>query len=407
MKIFFMCTHPIQGTGYGRVANKITNHLASLPGVEVVFYAFQNYKGQEITDRFIDPRIKFYDAVELDPAAPKGFGDAGIIPAIVKEKPDVLFLYNDVMVTRSLMRLIPPEHMPPTKVLYVDIVYPFQDIEVYDELKLYKFDRIWTFLDFWKDHLVNDIGFDPKIVDVLPHGVDFERFVDVPQEEAKKKLGFEPDDFLVLNMNRNSMRKDWSITITAFLKFLKRQNMNPKIKLYCGCLPRCDDGIDIRKVITNECIRLKLNPGQVLNKHTFLNPKPLHLSDGDVNNIYNAADVGMNTGRGEGFGLTTAEHIYFNKPQLVSGVPALKETIGEHAYIIEPKIVKYAGEEENHGGIIYSCSSTDFADGLEHYFKNRDDKPNARDYMKEKYDWKKAYKVLDDYFTNGTVPATK
>jgi hypothetical protein len=30
------------------------------------------------------------------------FGDKGIIPAIIKEKPDVLFLYNDVMVTKSL-----------------------------------------------------------------------------------------------------------------------------------------------------------------------------------------------------------------------------------------------------------------------------------------------------------------
>ena len=98
-----MTTHCNQGTGYARVANKITNYLVSIPGVEVVFYAFQNYPGQDIKDRFIDPRIKFYDALVEDPDAPKGFGDAGIVPAIIKEKPDVLFLYNDMMVTSSLM----------------------------------------------------------------------------------------------------------------------------------------------------------------------------------------------------------------------------------------------------------------------------------------------------------------
>ncbi len=105
MKIFFMCTHCNQGTGYARVANKLVNHLASLPGVEVVYYAFQNYKGQEIKDRFIDPRIRFYDAMELDPSAEGGFGDAGILPSIIKEKPDVCPLYD--MMSSGYHALIP------------------------------------------------------------------------------------------------------------------------------------------------------------------------------------------------------------------------------------------------------------------------------------------------------------
>ena len=77
MKVFFMSTHANQGTGYGRVANKMTNYMANMSNVEVVFYGFQNYPGQAVSDRFIDPRIKFYDAIELDPEAPKGFGDDG------------------------------------------------------------------------------------------------------------------------------------------------------------------------------------------------------------------------------------------------------------------------------------------------------------------------------------------
>ena len=403
MKIFFMCTHSNQGTGYARVANKITNYLANIPGIEVVYYAFQNYKGQEIRDRFIDPRIKFYDAMELDPVSPRAFGDKGIVPAIIKEKPDVLFLYNDMMVIKSLMELIPRQFMPPVKYVYLDIVYPWQDIAVYEHLKKYNFDQIFVFLECWRKHLVDDLGFSKDVVSVMKHGVDFDRFLDVPQEDAKKHIGFKPDDFVVLNMNRNSMRKEWSFTISAFLQLLKRQNMNPKINLYCGCLPVCKDGIDIRKVAANECVRLGLDPSKVLNEHIFLSPKPLHLSESDLNTIYNAADVGLNTGRGEGFGLTTTEHLYFNRPQIVSGVPALKETIGKHARVIEPKITKYVGEEEHHGGIIYLCDPIDFADALEHYYINRDDRPNAREDIKERYSWENVYKVLDQYFTNGTI----
>src|SRR5210317_2425713 len=108
MKIFFMCTHCNQGTGYARVANKIVNHLASIHGVEVVYYAFQNYKGQEIKDRFIDPRIRFLDTLELDPSAEGGFGDKGILPSIIKEKPVVLFTYTVINFPRETIRLTHP-----------------------------------------------------------------------------------------------------------------------------------------------------------------------------------------------------------------------------------------------------------------------------------------------------------
>ena len=403
MKIFFMCTHSNQGTGYARVANKITNYLADLPGVEVVYYAFQNYKGQEIRDRFIDPRIKFYDAIELDPVSPRGFGDGGIVPAIMEEKPDVLFLYNDMMVTKCIMELIPPECMPPKKYVYLDIVYPWQDVQVYDSLKRHNLDQIFVFLECWRKHLVDDIGFDKNVVSVMKHGIDFERFVDVPQEDAKRCFGFKPDDYLVVNMNRNSYRKCWGVTISAFLEFLKRQNMNPSIKLFCGCMPKTDDGIDIRKVIIIECAKRKMDITKVLNEHVFLNPKPLHLSDDEVNIVYNAGDVGLNTGHGEGFGLTTTEHIYFGRPQIVTGVPALKETLGENAHIVEPKLWMQVSEQEKHGGDLAIVDADDFADYLEHCYNNRDKRPDVRDLLKREYNWENVYKVLDRFFTNGSV----
>jgi glycosyltransferase involved in cell wall biosynthesis len=401
MKFFFMCTHPNQGTGYSRVANKLTNHLASLPGVEVVYYAFQNYKGQEIKDRFIDPRIKFYDAMEIDPKAPGGFGDAGIVPSIIKEKPDVLFHYNDMNVVKDIMRLIPPEHMPPKKYLYLDIVYRWQNIDTFEIMKEYKFDHIWTFLDTWTRHMVDDLNFDPSKVTTMVHGVDFERFVDVPREEAKVKAGFKPDDYLVVNMNRNSSRKMWETTIKAFLELLQRENMNPRIKLYCGGLPFYRDGVDIGMTARTECLRRGMDTEQVVNHHIFMNPKPLHLTDAEVNNIYNAGDVGLSTTRGEGFGLTPVEHMYLNRPQVVTGIPALKETMGPYAHFVEPKLWIRVGEVEPHDGEGALCDYKDFADHLQYCFKNPDERPNARDYLKEKYSWDHMYKVLDAEFDNG------
>jgi glycosyltransferase involved in cell wall biosynthesis len=399
MKIFFMCTHPNQGTGYARVANKLTNYLADLPGVEIVYYAFQNYPGQDIKDRFIDPRIKFYDAIEIDSESPKGFGDKGILPTIIKEKPDVLFLYNDLPVTTMIMDMIPPEHMPPKKYVYLDIVYPWERLSYYDRLKHHNPDVIWVFLECWKKHLVEDLHFEESKVAVLPHGVDFERFVDVPRHEAKVKWGFDKDDYIVINMNRNSYRKQWCTTIKSFLDFLREQNMNPKIKLFCGCMIKTDDGYDIQELVLLECIRRGMDPGVVLNKHIFINVKPLHLTDDEVNTVYNMGDVGMNTCCGEGFGLTTAEHAYFNRPQIVSGVAALKETLDGIAYIVEPVIWTTVSSFESHSGDIAVFDSREFTKHLNECYKTRDKVSlDSRSHIKNNYSWENVYKVLDGYF---------
>ena len=403
MKIFFICTHPNQGTGYGRVANKLTNYLASLPGVEVVYYAFHNFKGQEVMDRFIDPRIRIYDAIELDPSSVGGFGDAGIVPSIIKEKPDALFIYNDMQVARDVMRLIPPEHIPPKKYLYLDIVYPWQNIDTFRILKKIKFDHIWTFLDCWRDHMVDDLKFDPLKVTTMVHGIDFERFVDISPGEAKMKAGFKPDDYLVVNMNRNSTRKMWETTIKAFLELLKRENMNPRIKLFCGCRSYWNRGVDIGMTAKSECLRRGMDVNRVLNNHIFISPKPESLTDAEVNNIYNAGDVGLSTTQSEGFGLTPLEHMYLNRPQVVTGIPALKETMGPYAHFVEPKVWIRVGEMEPHDGEGALCDYKDFTDHLQYCFKNPDERPNARDYLKEKYSWDNMYKILDEAFKNEKV----
>jgi len=393
-----MCTHPNQGTGYARVANKITNYLADLPGVEVVYYAFQNYPGQAIEDRFIDPRIKFYDALAIDSESPKGFGDKGVVPAIIEEKPDVLFLYNDLPVSVSLLDLIPAEHMPSTKYVYLDIVYPWERLAYYESLKSHNIDCIWVFLNCWKKHLVEDLGFDETRVEVLPHGVDFERFIELDPIECRQRMGFDVDDYVVVNMNRNSYRKQWCVTIKAFLHFLKVQDMNPKIKLYCGCQVETSDGYNIPELIHTECVRNGMDTATVVNNHIFINPKPLHLSESDINDIYNVGDVGMNTCCGEGFGLTTIEHAYFNKPQIVSGVPALIETLGEVAYVVNPALWTTVSSFEAHSGDIAHFDYMDFATYLGICFATRYQPFESQAHIKKNYSWEKVYKVLEPHF---------
>lgn len=173
--------------------------------------------------------------------------------------------------------------------------------------------------------------------------------------------------------------------------------MNPRIKMFCGGLSLHMDGYNMLEILITECNRLGLDVENVIHKHVFINPKPLHLTDDEVNTLYNAADVGMNTCRGEGFGLTTIEHLYFNRPQIVSGVPALRETLKEYAHVVEPKVIIHSLSNEREGGYHAICDYKDFADHLQICFKSADTVTGGREHVKQNYDWNKVLKNLD-YF---------
>ena len=401
MKIFFMCTHANQGTGYARSANKITNYLADQPGIEVVYFAFQNYSNQTITDRFIDPRIKFIDAVLIDPESPKGFGDNAIVPALLEENPDILFIYNDISVCESIIKKVEYANIVvPKTYLYLDIVYPWEDINRYRYLDG-KVDHCFVFLNCWKTHMCADLKWAESKVSVLPLGVDLDQFgVLSDQFGAKKQFSFEPYDFVVLNMNRNSYRKQWCTTIKAFLLFLKGTNMNRNVKLMCSCLLKTDDGYDIVKIIETQCMRLGMDAQTVTTNHIFSNPNALVMTESAVNALYNACDVGINTCCGEGFGLVNMEHASLGRPQILAGVPAFKETLGEHAIIIEPTLWTTVSSFEDHGGEIAHFDPADFAAALNDVYTHKVKmRSNVKKHIESTYNWDSAYQALDRVFS--------
>jgi len=334
-------------------------------GHDVVYFAFQNYPNQAISDRFIDPRIRFIDAIVEDPDSPKGFGDNAIVPSFEKEKPDILFLYNDLPVSFAIINLIPPGNYK--TMVYIDLVYPWEDVIQLDYLKS-RVDHWFVFLDYWKYHLVEEIGFDNDKVTVVKLGVD-----PVPQiTGAKELLGLDSGDFIVLNLNRNSYRKQWSTTITAFLEFLKMNEFAHDIKLMCGCLMVTEDGYDIRMLITTECRRMNISAEMILTNHIFMNPNPLVSPDSYIHLLYNACDVGLNTCCGEGFGLTNAEHSTLGKMQVVSAVPALKEILPD-SILVEPKAWTHMSRFEKHGGMIALFDASDFARALQKAYESRNE----------------------------------
>lgn len=411
MKILLFATYPDQATGYARIACVISNYLASM-GHEIYYVGISNYSGIE---RFIDPKITLIDALKERKAdSTELYGVDIMVESIEKIKPDIVFIYNDVIViNRILNEFINTKMVKNFKLyIYMDLVYDYQKLILFKNINIWS-DIIFVFSEYWKKNLLS-IGLPQEKICILPHGVDTDIFYVKPNEAGslpsevvslpRQKYGFNPDDFIILNTNRNSYRKALDITIDAFIKFLKKQVYNSKIKLFLNTVTNSTRDYNVTEIIKIVCLKNEADYNQIVMNHIFIRPSDTYLSDDGLNDLYNACDVGINTCVGEGFGLCNIEHACIGKPQIVSGVGALTDIFtNEYATIIKPSAELYISEAlDFHQGYIKICSSDDFADAMERYYMDRElakqHGHRAREVLTSKYNWSTILNYLNTFF---------
>lgn len=158
-------------------------------------------------------------------------------------------------------------------------------------------------------------------VAVIPHGVDPRRFAPLaggfPRAAARSRLFPDRpelrDAFVVLNANRNCPRKRLDFTLEGFARFASGK---PDAWLYLHTGLQ-DVGIDILAAAEKLGIRDRLL--------TQCGPEPPSVSDEELNVVFNACEVGVNTAEGEGWGLVAFEHACTGAAQVVPDHSACAE----------------------------------------------------------------------------------
>jgi glycosyltransferase involved in cell wall biosynthesis len=394
IKILFCATYPDQPIGYGNIAHKISNYLASDENIDFYYFGFSNVEISR-TNRFIHPKIKFIDCIaEETKIGSKLIFGTEIIEKFVNDiKPDVLFIYNDaIVIYRLLFQLQNYRKTNDLKViLYLDLVYPY---EKYDLISFIhdQSDMIFVFSDYWKTNLI-DMGFNKDKIKIFYHGLN-QDIKKIDKKEARKFINVNDDDFIVLNINRNSYRKALDISISSFLKFLKKNNLNKRIKLFLNCYLHVESGYTIHELLRIESLKLKLDYDYIVNNHILIPGNNCgQVSDEYIYNLYSACDIGINTCVGEGFGLCNMEQASVGIPQIISAVGGLIDIFkNTSAKLIEPVIsLAICNHLDCHNGDMLICKSDDFAKELDYYFHNEEnrieDGKQLEKYIREKYVW--------------------
>jgi D-inositol-3-phosphate glycosyltransferase len=219
-------------------------------------------------------------------------------------RPDIVLIVHDTYLHQLLRRALEGADPRPRVVVYAPIEGPVIRPERLAHLA--GVDRFVLYHDAARDAVADAfarLGIAPPPLEVIPHGLDADRFRPIAGgRRAARALLFPDrpelaDAFLVLNANRNTARKRPDLTLEAFARFARDK---PDARLYLHMAMR-ERGPSLHELAAGLGIADKLLVTTAGDTHP-------EVSDERLNLIYNACDAGVNASTSEGWGLVAFEH---------------------------------------------------------------------------------------------------
>lgn len=325
----------LSGTGFGIVARHILSTLYATGKYEIHHLAINHHGDFHDSNRF---PWQMQPARLLDPKDPHGMKMFG--RTLLKNHYDIVLVLNDLFVTHKVSEIvnkiksvaINQRKKPPVFVYY----YPVDCQVIKDES---------SFLDVCDVPVCYNKYGREKTLEVKPeleeklitisHGVDTRIFFPSNQENIKVwRQNFfrcNSDTTLIVNVNRNSHRKQIPYSFLAFKEFRKQV---PNSKMYVHTVIK-DQGGNLQRAVedlgfsTSEDIIFPL-------KFSPTNPAP----DAVMHQIYNCGDIFLTSHLGEGFGLTQVEAMACGLPVVAPNNTNTSELLGdnsERGYMYECK----------------------------------------------------------------------
>ncbi len=352
-------------TGFGRVAEYLLPALAEKHDVHVLAV---NWHGDPDP---LQQHCKMYPAMAhgSDP-----FGSHRIGDLLQTIRPDLVWVTNDIWCAINLWEAAKPLQ---EALGFKWFVYtPIDSYGLFPELlpALEAWDGLATYTQFGAQE-IRKMGYKERI-DIIGHGTDFAKFFPIDKEQCRNELGVPNDVFIVFNGNRNQPRKRIDLTIKGFVKFAKDK---PDARLWLN-MGRKDMGWDLvplfKRVARDE--GYDATGKLILTSPHFSTHNCLPIEQ--LNKVYNAVDVGVNTCLGEGWGLVNTEHAATGVAQIVPDHTSLKE-IFDGVRRID---VESWETDRNYGLERGQPSPDDLASILDHYYHHREELQMAGEWCYER-----------------------
>jgi glycosyltransferase involved in cell wall biosynthesis len=320
-------------TGFARVTEGIFKPLS---GAYEIHQLGTNYRG--------DPHGLGWKVYPAEIGGDR-WGAKRIVPLVERLKPRLVFILNDIWVQHAYLNELRRMKDAPPVVLYCPVDGGPFDPEAVEPLRGVR--RCVAYTEFGRAQLeraaeaqrAKDPSFDFPAVEVIPHGLDADIFRPLeapegvpPRLHARRLLFPDMQDaegrFIVLNANRNQPRKRIDTTVRGFALFAKDKPPGVNLFLHMGVE---DVGWNVLTLARRYGIE-----DRVL--MSSLNKIIQGVSAAQLNRVYNACDVGLNTSTAEGWGLPSFEHAATRAAQVVPRHSACAELWEGAGVFVEPAL---------------------------------------------------------------------
>ena len=353
MKVLLVSTHIDQTTGYSKVSSALVKQLAALsPTVKTYHFGFQRHPSRAGLRKYPEG-VKSYDAAANEDPKEEGFGYNKILEYVETVEPDLVMIYNDPFTIYRFIEALKHEKGKSSYKLwlYLDQVYEGIAQPVMDSLFAHA-DRFYAFSPKWKTTLET---YGKGDIRVLEHAVDPTIFTSMsPQARAgiRQSMNIPEGATVLFNANRNSQRKRLDLTIQGFVRAIKT-GANLVLILATGLNPQKGAFYDVQRIFLEEVKETGLDIASIASRFLLIDTtsETTLLDDAAINQLYNAADLGINTSDGEGFGLCQLEHMYTGAPQVVTDVGTYRTFLTDKVTTFIPSAFRaYFAGGMPHGG---------------------------------------------------------
>ncbi len=334
IKVLIVSTHINQVNGYSKVIHNIIGELAKHKWLDIVHFGTQKITNGEVGRKY-PSGVRAIDGTALEKEKRLGFAFNELGGVITAEKPDVVFIYNDLAVISSYIEEIRKMTQSRTFKIwaYIDMVYEFQPQGMIDVINR-DVERIFCFSKGWKEQLKQQGITRP--VDILGHAVDSKVIRTIPRDLARQSLGLPKDIFLFSSLNKNIPRKRLDLLIMAFVHLIVRFPMKPIFMLIVA--DKGDrGGYSLFDIFARE-LKLAGVSVEAFGNRLLITSSNTSYKDDDINLLYNCGDVGVSAAEGEGWGLCTFEQMSLGIPQIVPDLIAFREyCTPDNSQLVKPK----------------------------------------------------------------------
>jgi glycosyltransferase involved in cell wall biosynthesis len=332
MRFVLVSTHVDQTTGYSKVVYNLLGQLATLaPQVKTYHFGFQRNQSQS-NIRTVPKGVISYDAAANEDPKEEGFGFNKIHEYLEMVNPDVVMIYNDPLIIHRFIESMKfdKEKSPYKLWLYVDQVYEGIAMPLIESMNK-NAHRIYCFTPYWADIYSKYGSFSD--IRVLENAVDttlFSKISEGVRNAVRSSMNLPSNAVLMINVNRNSHRKRHDLAIMGFAELITRDPSKPYYYMVVTGLNAQQGAYhDINRIFTMELKRRGVDPIDFAKRLMLVDTSSKPLPDSAINELYNAADIGVNTSDGEGFGLCQIEHLYTGAPQLVTDIGTYRSFMDE------------------------------------------------------------------------------